>query len=217
MVNHRQERDRSGILATFVDCEATSFSGYCTEIGFAQVCQGPPHQHGTARIQHCAGLTIRSESRLIRVDDWLDDYLKWDPAAEEVTGISRTLLLDHGRPAAEVAAWLNEELEGLPVYSDAPRYDRGWIDGVFGVAGFKRRFTIVPIERMGWRKDIGRAEFRGLCDAQFDLLHGDQKPHRAEADAISWAQVFTRARRSEKHPESIFSKLIDLFQTSLRQ
>ena len=208
--HHKHDNGQSRVLATFVDCEATSFNGYCTEIGFAQVWHGPPSGGGTARTVPFDALTIRSDSRLIRVERWLDDYLKWDPAAEEVTGISRAMVLEQGQPALSVAQWLNEELAGLTLYSDAHRYDSAWIDQVYDVAKLRRRFRVVPIERMGWRKDVGRAAFRAQCDGQFDLLHGEEKPHRAEADAISWARVFIRSWRGDTQSESFAAKLLDL-------
>jgi len=189
---------KSRILASFVDCEATSFNGHCTEIGFAQVWLGRPLTQSPATVAahpDFPSIFIRSNSSLVRVDRWMDDYLKWDPAAEKITGISRAMVLEQGKPAQEVALWLNAELSGLTTYSDAKRHDSNWIDQVFKVAGLKRGFKISQVERLTLRCDIDKAEFRAHCDRQFDTLHGEEKPHRAEADAISWAHVFAKCWR----------------------
>ena len=42
------------------------------------------------------------------------------------------------------------------------------------------------------RRDVDRSVFKDYCRQQYDTLHGDTKPHRAEADALSWANVFVK-------------------------
>jgi hypothetical protein len=198
-------------LATFVDCEATSLNGYCTEIGFAQVWQGhPPDSHSgtTKKLPDCEDLYVRSDSRLVCVEEWLDDYLKWDPAAEKMTGISRSMLLQTGYPANQVAIWLNHDLADLTVYSDARIFDTRWIDQVFHVAEIKRRFKIVQVERVKTRWDIDKKVFMAYCKSQFSTLHGDDKPHRAEADAVSWAYAFASCWDIDLLNRSLFAKLI---------
>ena len=188
-------------VAAFVDCEATSFNGYCTEIGFAQVWRGRPPQTPGCLIEEQEGggdIFIKSDSRLVRVDDWLDDYLKWDPAAEKITGISRALLLEQGHPAHHVAGWLNDQLGGGRLYSDARLFDANWIDQVFRAAKVKRGFKIVQMERLTRRGDVDRAAFTTLCQSQHERLHGEEKPHRAAADAISWAKIFVGSWRPDR-------------------
>ena len=46
------------------------------------------------------------------------EWTHWDPQAETVHHISRTLLLKRGLPAIEVARLLNAQLIGQTVYSD---------------------------------------------------------------------------------------------------
>jgi hypothetical protein len=181
------------VIASFMDCEATSFAGYCTEVGFAQVWRGCPPDRSAANVRpHADGenIFIRSHSKLVRVDRWLDDHLKWDPAAEKITGISQSLVRAEGRPALEVATWLNDEFSKTTVFSDATRHDKGWIDQVFKISGLRRRFRIAYVDGIARRPDINKTTYNEQCLQQFDKLHGRLKPHRAEADALLWADLF---------------------------
>ena len=210
MAEQNHKPHKTGVLVTIVDCEATSFSGYCSEVGIAQVWRGLPPASPTATVAPHPDLPdiyIASDSRLIRVDEWLDDYAKWDKAAEKITGISRQLLIEQGRPAWEVANWMNSELTGLTPYSDASYFDKRWIDQVFKVSKLKRRFDIVQMERMTSRWDVDSAAFYTQCRLQFEKLHGEGKPHRAAADAISWANIFLSCWREENAARFSFKKL----------
>ena len=210
MADNENKPRQSGVIVTFVDCEATSFSGYCSEVGIAQVWRGHPPASSTASITahpELDNIFILSDSRLVRVDKWLEDYLKWDSGAEKVTGISRDLLKEQGRPASEVATWLNTELTGLTPYSDASYFDKRWIDQVFQVCGMKRRFNVAQMERLTQRWDVDTALFYKHCRQQYDTLHGDNKPHRAAADAISWANIFLSCWREENANKFSLRKL----------
>jgi len=211
VIKRNDARNGFGLLATFVDCEATSFNGYCTEIGFAQVWRGPPPVVNTATVERhpeCDDLFIRSDSRLVRVEQWLDDYLKWDAAAEKITGISRALLLESGHPPHRVSAWLNDELAGSTSYSDARIFDSNWIDQVFRAAQAKRKFKIVQVERVTKRWDVDKRAFLDRCKGEYSVLHGDAKPHRAEADAVNWARIFINCWDHSLLERHLFAKII---------
>ena len=214
MATTHETPGRPGVVVTFVDCEATSFSGYCSEVGIAQVWRGKPHAPPTANVfahPDYDDIYILSDSRLVRVDAWLDDYLKWDAGAEKVTGISRELLREQGRPAREVADWLNGQLTGLTPYSDASHFDRRWIDQVFRVSGTKRRFDIWQMERLTKRWDVDTQAFFQHCKAEYNNLHGDAKPHRAAADAISWANIFLSCWREDLVNTPSLKKIFSLW------
>src|SRR3954469_22423607 len=55
------------------------------------------------------------------------EWAHWDAAAEDVHGISRAMLMRHGKPAKLVADQLNAFLYGLTVYSDAWSHDYSWM------------------------------------------------------------------------------------------
>lgn len=59
------------------------------------------------------------------------DWLHWDPEAERVHGISRDILLQHGKAPAWVAAEINARLCGQTVYCDAWAHDYPWLARLF--------------------------------------------------------------------------------------
>lgn len=70
------------------------------------------------------------ESHLISpagIERWTD----WSAQAERLHGISRAQLLAEGQSPAWVCRRLNERLAGRVVYTDAPEYDRTWLDELF--------------------------------------------------------------------------------------
>lgn len=70
------------------------------------------------------------ESHLISpagIERWND----WSAQAERLHGISRAQLLAEGESPAWVCRRLNERLAGRVVYTDAPEYDRAWLDELF--------------------------------------------------------------------------------------
>jgi len=97
----------------FIDFEASSLSiySYPTEVAWS-------NPDG------------RIEEHLINpghVRGWTD----WDPAAQGITGISRELLHEEGKSPAWVCERMNTILEGRTLYSDAPSYDRMWLETLF--------------------------------------------------------------------------------------
>lgn len=69
-------------------------------------------------------------------------WTHWDVEAEAMHGISRELLIGHGRPVKEVAEQLNELLLYKMVYSDAWGHDQSWLALLFETAGLPRRFRV---------------------------------------------------------------------------
>jgi hypothetical protein len=70
------------------------------------------------------------ESHLISpagIERWND----WSAQAERLHGISRAQLVAEGQSPAWVCRRLNERLAGRVVYTDAPEYDRTWLDELF--------------------------------------------------------------------------------------
>lgn len=70
------------------------------------------------------------ESHLISpagIERWTD----WSAQAERLHGISRARLLAEGQAPSWVYRRLNEQLSGRVVYTDAPDYDRAWLEELF--------------------------------------------------------------------------------------
>jgi hypothetical protein len=66
----------------------------------------------------------------------------WDPQAEQVHGIARPLLFEHGRVATEITERMNRELRGQTVYSDAWYHDYIWLNQLFDSADTQPAFTL---------------------------------------------------------------------------
>ena len=106
-------------------------------------------------------------------------WTHWDPSAEQVHGISRELLLQHGRAAAEVAQTLNTELAGQTVYCDAWAHDYPWLAVLFDEAGCNPHFKLEPVTVL--LDDLGLAR---LPQAQQRALQAlGLRRHRASNDA----------------------------------
>lgn len=117
----------------------------------------------------------------------------WDPAAERLHGISRDVLLNHGRPIADIASHLNTLLRRRTVYSDAWSHDMSWLGKLFDAANVLQAFRIADIneliderQRPVWHTTkLAVAERLGL------------QRHRASVDALilqeTWRQFSRRA------------------------
>lgn len=110
-------------VPVFLDVEASGFGdgSYAIEVAFSDE-QG------------------RVESHLIRPEP---QWVHWDDAAErDAHHISRRTLEAEGKPAAWVASRLNEALAGKTVHTDAPDFDRKWLEPVFRAASVEPTFRI---------------------------------------------------------------------------
>ncbi|RME33609.1 MAG: hypothetical protein D6786_07205 [Gammaproteobacteria bacterium] len=121
------------------------------------------------------------ESHLINpyhVEEWTD----WDPAAQAITGISRRLLREQGRPPEWVCRRMNEALAGLTLYSDAVQFDGFWLGSLFeqsrcGPPAFRLgdlflmvlRTTGLPRQRVVHCLEAGRVEVGKAHRAAWDV------------------------------------------------
>jgi hypothetical protein len=151
----KEEPDPPAVL----DVEASGFgrSSYPIEVGFVL-----PNGHS-----FCA---------LIRPEP---EWTHWDPQAESIHHISRSLLLERGRPVVEVACLLNTQLTGQTVYSDGWANDYSWLGILFDVAGISPRFKLENLRAL-LRED--EADHWHEVKAEVAGERGTQR-HRASADA----------------------------------
>ena len=110
----------------------------------------------------------------------------WDPRAEILHGISREILLEHGKAPAMVATMLNEQLAGQIVYTDAWGNDSSWIALLFDAAELPQQFRLESLRSL-------------LSDGQVDIWHKTKEKvtaelgytrHRASHDALILQQTF---------------------------
>lgn len=112
-------------------------------------------------------------------------WLHWDAQAEQVHHISRDTLLQHGRPATEVARMLNADLAGLVVYCDAWAHDYPWLAALFDEAGLSPGFRLESVRVL-----LDEPKLALLPGLQRQALHElGMSRHRASNDAraLQWA------------------------------
>lgn len=96
-----------------------------------------------------------------------DDWQHWDSEAEKLHGITRPILLAHGRPIVEVAQLLNQWVDGRVAYSDGWGNDSSWLGLLFEYAGVTQRFKLDSLRSI-------------MSEAQADIWH--QVKERVVAD-----------------------------------
>lgn len=116
----------------------------------------------------------RSENFLIRPEPgWTD----WSEEAEALHGLSRDTLMREGSPAALVAQRFLTATENCRIVTDAPAFDRGWLQKLCGVVGEKEPAVHPVLE--AWVEALR-------------LAHGGAS---AEEDATLLAQVRIREEK----------------------
>lgn len=112
-------------------------------------------------------------------------WLHWDAQAEQVHHISRDTLLQHGRPAGEVAHLLNADLAGLVVYCDGWAHDYSWLAALFDEAGLSPGFRLESVRALLDEPQLARLPgLQILARQELGLVR-----HRASNDAraLQWA------------------------------
>jgi hypothetical protein len=74
-----------------------------------------------------------------------EQWTHWDDTAEQVHGITRTVLASHGRAPLDVARALNRDLAGLTVYCDGWAHDYSWMGVLFEEAGLSPAFKLESV------------------------------------------------------------------------
>jgi hypothetical protein len=70
------------------------------------------------------------------------EWQHWDPNAAAVHNITREQLLQSGRSPRDIAATLNERLQGMVVYSDAWAHDYTWLNRLYEAADMSPSFRL---------------------------------------------------------------------------
>lgn len=118
------------------------------------------------------------------------EWTHWDESAARVHGITRELLLSHGRPVAEVAQRLNEDLGGLTVYCDGWAHDYAWLAVLFEEAGTSPRFRLESVNKLLRDTQLGE-----LDDARRGALQDmGLTRHRASNDARALQTAIGRVK-----------------------
>jgi hypothetical protein len=106
-------------------------------------------------------------------------WTHWDPNAQAVHGISREMLLRHGRDVKEIAEYLNEHLDGKVLYSDGWGNDFAWLGKLFDAAGMVPRFRVESLRSL--LNDAEAARWHAIKDSVAAGILSSR--HRASTDA----------------------------------
>lgn len=158
------------MLPTVIDIEASGFGrkSYPIEVGLAM----PDGQ------SHCFIISPP------------DHWTFWDEEAEAVHGITRELLMEHGRKPIDVGNDLNRLLVGQRVYSDAWSHDISWLGKLFDLIQVPQLFQLDSLRTL-------------MPEAQVVHWHPTKEivvrelklnRHRASSDALIIQETFKRTR-----------------------
>lgn len=161
---------------TILDLEASGFGrgSYPIEIGFV----------GAGGIPFCSLIQPAPE------------WQHWDAGAEALHGISRELLLRHGRPRAWVAQELNTRLAGQTVYCDGWGHDYSWLSALFESVDSTPRFRLEDLRRLLSEDEANRwSAVQQQVRAEAQL-----RRHRASADAKVLQMTLMRVKHGNTVP-----------------
>lgn len=161
-------------VPAILDIEASGFgrNSYPIEVGFVL-----PDGHSFCTL-------IRPEP----------DWTHWDSAAENLHHIARKTLLQQGRPVAEVAHALNQQLRGMTVYSDGWLNDYSWLACLYEVSGLKPAFRLDNLRIL---LEDAQAEEWHTIKQEVSLEHNVQR-HRASTDARLLQLTLQRLRQARR-------------------
>ena len=97
------------------------------------------------------------------------DWMHWDACAEKVHGVSRELLLKHGKPINQVAIELNDFIGNNTIYSDCWGVDQPWLTKLFYAAAINQKFRLSDLECI-------------LKEPQMAIWHQTKKQVQAESN-----------------------------------
>ncbi|MCH4091709.1 3'-5' exonuclease [Acetobacter sp.] len=139
----------------------------------------------------------RSESFLIRPEShWTD----WSEEAEALHGLSRDRLLREGSPAGVVARHFLATTENCRIVTDAPSFDRGWLQKLCEVVGEEAPAIYPVLEAWVEALRSARRETSALEDATLlDQVRmreekRTRRRHRALPDALELWRVWRDLR-----------------------
>lgn len=130
--------------------------------------------------------------------NWSD----WDPRAEAVHGIAHETLLRDGASASAVAEKMNRKLTDHICYTDAPEFDRFWLERLFEHSNDDPHFEIrhaesdlmmslYPMDRFTRRQALERVNF--LKRAAWEAC--GLRQHRAANDVKYLLELYKLVRR----------------------
>jgi hypothetical protein len=119
------------------------------------------------------------------------NWLFWDDQAEQIHGLNRDLLYEHGKPIQVVAAEINTFLANKVIYSDGWVVDKPWLSRLSYDSGIEPSFHLSPLEMI--LKEEQMAIWSQIKREVID--HLALKRHRASTDALIIQETFARTKQ----------------------
>lgn len=119
-------------------------------------------------------------------EDWPDEA--WDKQAEALHGVSQSMLHKKGQPIDQVCRRLNEALDGVDVFSDAPDWDAFWLYRLFSAAGEKQGFGLKDFGEL-LREFTSESVSAAISNASKTTPHR----HRAREDVLHMQAIYKLA------------------------
>jgi hypothetical protein len=135
---------------------------------------------------------IHAEAHLICPDTSWDLVERWDGIAESLHGINRTMLMNQGESAYQVASRMNAALSSSTLFADSA-LDERWLDELFDAAGVSAAFEVrrssseTLIRSYAQSNEISPSKLDRIIQAAH--AHAPQT-HRALPDATHWAWIW---------------------------
>ncbi|MCW8889832.1 MAG: hypothetical protein OQL20_04150 [Sedimenticola sp.] len=156
------------MLPAIIDIEASGFGRYSYPIEI--------------------GIVLPDQKSFCNIIRPADEWTHWDESAQAVHGITRELLLDKGKPPAEVADKLNQLLRGTRIYTDAWSHDISWIGKLFDITDRPQLFTLDSLRSLMTEQQA--ALWHPTKEQVINELHLVR--HRASTDALILQETFRR-------------------------
>lgn len=128
-----------------------------------------------------------------------DDWRHWDESAEKLHGISRDILVQHGKSPLQVAKLLNEKLNGLTLYSDGWSQDNSWLLQLYDRVGMWPSFKLETIRQV-IREEQVVFWHQAHMQAQQEL---NIQRHRASSDALIIQRTFALSHAMAMTAEAV--------------
>ncbi|MEG0869223.1 MAG: hypothetical protein RSG77_19585 [Hafnia sp.] len=135
----------------------------------------------------------------------VEKWTYWNSKSQKVHGISRNDLKKHGRPAAEVAAKMNELFKGKVLWCDS-KFDVWWSTLLFDATGIEQEFQVKRMD-----KSLPQELWERLL---VELPIGEQVKHRALEDALDLKECWEKAKKNILRDKYIIERVTQAVATA---
>jgi len=126
------------------------------------------------------GIALEDDTKYCSLILPASDWEHWDNDAEKVHRIARDILEAYGNPVQEVAAHLNQLLEGKTLYTDGWVVDKPWLTTLFYKANMEMKFHVSDLEMI-----LSEEQMTRWHDTK-DKILAEVKKHRHRASFDAW-------------------------------